>query len=416
MRENKTLEFKENITTSSFLKTVCAFANYNNGKIIFGISDDGTIKGIDDPVRACLDLENKINDSIKPVPPYTLEINNDNTITLEVEKGIYIPYFYKGKVYKRNDSATIEVDRLELNRLVLMGMNQTYEEQVSSKQDLTFLQLEKEFVQNLKIDKINTDILKTLGFYTNDSYNNAAALIADNNQFLGIDIIRYGKNINELMDRQTFDNMSIFKMFHLTMEMFEKYYCYEKIEGSQRKKKEIVPNQAFRESLANAIVHRTWDANARIKISMFQDKIEITSPGGLPLNITVEEYLDGQVSSLRNPIIANVFFRLDYIEMFGSGIRRIKEAYASTLSAPDFKLFENSITVILPSIDINIDISEDEQTILDVLKISQKLSRTQIEELTGFNKSKAVRLLSSLCEKGLVLRKGSGNNIKYQSK
>ena len=96
--------------------------------------DDGIAKGIDDPNEACLNLENKINDSIKPVPFYTLEINKDNTITLEVKKGIYTPYFYKGKAYKRNDTATIEVDRLELNRLVLEGMSQTYEEQVVERQ------------------------------------------------------------------------------------------------------------------------------------------------------------------------------------------------------------------------------------------------------------------------------------------
>ena len=141
MKETKTLEFKETTETNSFLKTVSAFANYSDGKIIFGVCDDGMIKGIDNPNEACLNLENKLNDSIKPIPFYTLEINGDNTITMEVKKGIYTPYFYKGKAYKRNDTATIEVDRLELNRLVLEGMNQTYEEQVSSKQDLTFLQL-----------------------------------------------------------------------------------------------------------------------------------------------------------------------------------------------------------------------------------------------------------------------------------
>lgn len=149
MKETKTLKFKETTGTNSFLKTVSAFANYSDGKIIFGICDNGTIRGIDNPNEDCLNLENKLNDSIKPIPFYTLEINDDNTITMEVKKGIYTPYFYRGKAYKRNDTATIEIDRLELNRLVLEGMNQTYEEQVSSKQDLSFLQLEKELSEKL---------------------------------------------------------------------------------------------------------------------------------------------------------------------------------------------------------------------------------------------------------------------------
>ena len=413
MKETKILEFKETTETKSFLKTVSAFANYSDGKIVFGICDDGTVKGIDDPNEACLNLENKLNDSIKPIPFYTLEINKDNTITLEVKKGIYTPYFYKGKAYKRNDTATIEVDRLELNRLVLEGMSQTYEEQVSSKQELSFLQLEKELSEKLGIDKITADILRTLGLIKNHKYNNAAALIADKNEYLGIDIVRFGKNINELMNRSMCDNISILQMYHHAMEFYEMYYIYEKIEGSQRIKKELIPSEAYREVLANALVHRLWDINSRIRISMFEDRIEISSPGGLPPGLDEEEYLNGQISNLRNPIIGNIFFRLNYIEMFGSGIKRIKAAYNDSLSKPKFKIFNNSIEVCLPIMESKTIISDDEQAIIDILSNSQKISRLQIEGIAGFTKSKTVRLLTSLNDKGIVLKSGSGPNTKY---
>ena len=375
--------------------------------------DDGIAKGIDDPNEACLNLENKLNDSIKPIPFYTLEINKDNTITLEVKKGIYTPYFYKGKAYKRNDTATIEVDRLELNRLVLEGMSQTYEEQVSSKQELSFLQLEKELSEKLGIDKITADILRTLGLIKNHKYNNAAALIADKNEYLGIDIVRFGKNINELMNRSMCDNISILQMYHHAMEFYEMYYIYEKIEGSQRIKKELIPSEAYREVLANALVHRLWDINSRIRISMFEDRIEISSPGGLPPGLDEEEYLNGQISNLRNPIIGNIFFRLNYIEMFGSGIKRIKAAYNDSLSKPKFKIFNNSIEVCLPIMESKTIISDDEQAIIDILSNSQKISRLQIEGIAGFTKSKTVRLLTSLNDKGIVLKSGSGPNTKY---
>lgn len=115
-----------------------------------------------------------------------MEINADNTIILQVHKGPYTPYLYKGKAYKRNDSATIEIDRLELNRLVLEGINETYEEQQSSKQDLSFVQLEKELSEKLGNGKITADILRTLGLFANGKYNNAAALVADENQHMGI--------------------------------------------------------------------------------------------------------------------------------------------------------------------------------------------------------------------------------------
>ena len=119
MKEHRELEFKESIT-NTFLKTVSAFANYGNGKIIFGISDDGRYVGIENTKQACLDIENKINDAIKPLPKYTIDIdNNTKLITLTVEKGKDMPYLYKGKAYIRNDSSTIEVGQIELKRLTM---------------------------------------------------------------------------------------------------------------------------------------------------------------------------------------------------------------------------------------------------------------------------------------------------------
>ena len=121
MRENQKLEFKSDIT-NTFLKTVSAFANYGGGEIIFGISDDGVTVGVNNLDQTCLDIENKINDSISPKPNFTFNINRKkNTITLSVKEGSLKPYLYKAKAYKRNGTSTIEVDRIELNRLILKG-------------------------------------------------------------------------------------------------------------------------------------------------------------------------------------------------------------------------------------------------------------------------------------------------------
>ena len=99
--------------------------------------------------------------------------------------------------------------------------------------------------------------------------------------------------------------------------------------------------------------------------------------------------------------------------MFGSGIKRIKAAYDDSLSKPEFRVFNNSIKVRLPVVESEITITDDEQAIIDILSTSQKLSRLQLEDKTGFTKSKTVRLLASLSNKGMVLRSGSGSNIKY---
>ena len=138
MRETRTIEFKETIT-NTFLKTVSAFSNYDGGTIFFGIDDDGNVKGLPDVKQSCLDIENKINDSISPQPNYTLETqNNDQTIKLTVKSGVQKPYLYKSKAYKRNDTATIEVDTLEFSRLILEVKNIRFEELPCKEQKLSF--------------------------------------------------------------------------------------------------------------------------------------------------------------------------------------------------------------------------------------------------------------------------------------
>ena len=122
MRETRQLEFKETIT-NTFLKTVSAFANYDGGEIYFGLDDDGVVKGLADTKQACLDIENKINDSISPQPSYTLEaLSNNQLVKLTVKPGTQKPYLYKSKAYKRNDTATIEMDTLEFSRIVLLSL------------------------------------------------------------------------------------------------------------------------------------------------------------------------------------------------------------------------------------------------------------------------------------------------------
>ncbi len=414
MRENKRLEYKENMESGTFLKTISAYANYGGGKIIFGIADDGTVKGISKPEEACLNLENKINDSIKPVPEYSIEIGEDSTIILSVCEGPYKPYLYKGKAYKRYDSATIEVDRLEYGRLILEGQNQSYEELPSSMQELTFDRLEEELKKSLGITCLNKDILKTLELYSEKrGFNNAAALLADKNQFPGIDMIRFGSSIDEIMDRATFEHMSVLAQLSSCIEMFQTYYQYEKIEGVERKQIDKIPEKAFREAIANALVHRAWDVRASIKISMFEDRIEISSPGGLPAGIGREEYLNGQISVLRNPILGNVFFRLKYIEKFGTGIMRINRSYSNALEKPSYQIFENSIQVVLPVIASDEKLSEKDKKILDIIRDKGTVSRSEIEKLAGIGKDSTIRSLNLLLKKHIIEKTGAGRGVKY---
>lgn len=414
MRETRTLEFKETIT-NTFLKTVSAFSNYDGGIILFGVDDDGNIKGLPDVKQACLDIENKINDSITPQPDYTLEVqNNDQTIKLTVKSGLQKPYLYKSKAYKRNDTATIEVDTLEFSRLVLDGKNIRFEELPCKDQELSFEILHRKLKEIVRIENFDKDTLKTLNLYDDvNGFNNAAGLLADKNHFPGIDIVKFGENISIIQKRSTFENISILEVYEKAIEVFRDYYQYEVIQGADRKKMEKIPEAAFREAIANALIHRVWDVDSQIRVSMFDDRIEIVSPGGLPSGITEEEYLSGKLSVLRNRNLANVFYRLGFVEIFGMGITRIKQLYAEALIKPDFEVSENAIKIVLPIFEKNADLTKDEIIIYKLLSKTMLKPISEVAPYVPFGKSKTTKLLKEMCQKGVITVEGKGKGTKY---
>ena len=414
MRETRILEFKETIT-NTFLKTVSAFSNYDGGIILFGVDDDGNIKGLSDVKQACLDIENKINDSITPQPDYMLEIqNNDQMIKLTVKSGFHKPYLYKSKAYKRNDTATIEVDTLEFSRLVLDGKNIRFEELPCQYQELSFEILHRKLKENIRIKNFDKDTLKTLNLYDDvNGFNNAAGLLADKNHFPGIDIVKFGENISIIQKRSTFENISVLEVYEKAIDVFRDYYQYEVIQGADRKKMEKVPEAAFREAIANALIHRVWDVNSQIRVSMFDDRIEIVSPGGLPSGITEEEYLSGKLSVLRNRNLANVFYRLGFVEIFGTGITRIKQLYAESLIKPDFEVSENAIEIVLPIFEKNADLTEDEIVIYKLLSKTMLKPISEVAPYVPFGKSKTIKLLKEMCQKGVIAVEGKGKGTKY---
>lgn len=417
MRETRTMEFKETIT-NTFLKTVSAFSNYDGGVILFGVNDEGNSKGLSDVKQSCLDIENKINDSISPQPDYKLETqNNDKIIKLTVQSGAQKPYLYRSKAYKRNDTATIEVDTQEFSRLVLEGKNIRFEELPCIDQNLTFQILQRKLKEHIQIETFSQDTLKTLNLYDNaNGYNNAAGLLADQNHFPGIDMVRFGENISIIQKRVTFENRSILEVYEKAIEIFRDYYQYEEIKGADRKKIEKIPEAAFREAIANGLIHRIWDVESQIRVLMFEDRIEVVSPGGLPAGITKEEYLSGKLSVLRNRNLANVFYRLGFVEIFGTEIMRIRQLYEKSLRKPEFEVSENAIQIVLPIWESNLDLTEDEKMIYGILSKNRLKSMGEIAPYVSFGRSKTTKLLKEMEEKGIITVEGKGRSTKYSIK
>ncbi len=417
MQENANLEFKSEFT-KSFLKTVSAFANYGDGEILFGVDDAGRPVGIEDPKELCLRIENSINDALEPLPTYSLDQEDrggKQIVRLKVLQGADTPYYASGKAYKRSHTATMRVDASELKRLVMKGLNVSFEERPALDQALSFEVLDEALKEKLGIDDVDDKVYRTLELYTSDhGFNNAAAVFADENEFPGIDIVKFGKSISEFMDRSRVDHMSALKLYDEALVMFDRYYVYEAIDGFTREKKSMIPEVAYREAIANALVHRVWDVSAMIRVSFFDDRIEVTSPGGLPNDVTEEDYLAGRLSVLRNPIIAGVFARLGYIERFGTGIPRIKAAYGGSGLQPQFTVSDSSITVILPTLAIAEALDDAERRVLDLLEKHGPLKRSEIEKSLDAGKSKVNRILKQLSDKKLIEIEGTGRSTRYK--
>ena len=175
----------------------------------------------------------------------------------------------------------------------------------------------------------------------------------------------------------------------------------------------MIPEAAFREAVANALIHRVWDINSQMRVLMFDDRIEVISPGGLPGGISEEEYLSGRISVLRNQIIAQIFYRLNIVEVFGTGIIRIKQLYSSSTTKPRFEVSENAIKVILPITDTQMDLSDDERKVYALLSKNMYKSISEITPYVEFGKSKVTALLKSMANRGIVVIEGKGRGTKY---
>lgn len=298
--------------------------------------------------------------------------------------------------------------------MLLEGENITFDSLISKEKNLEFKVLEDRLKKVVGIEKLSKDTLLTLELYKKDEgYTVAGELLADENSFVGIDMAKFGATISIFSDRAIHERISILSQFDKALEKYRQYYKYEEIKGAYREVHEKIPEMAFREALANALVHRTWDVNAMVKISMFDDRIEIASPGGLPKGLSKQEYIDGQISVLRNPILASVFFRLKIIERFGTGVQRIIESYENSRVFPKFSVYDSSIKIILPVVEKDLSaLSLEEKEIYDIVCKGQKTT-SQILENVSFGKTKLIRILNQLIDKSYISKEGSGRTTKY---
>ena len=453
--ESKNIEYKVAVPKKSekYMKTVVAFANGNGGKIVFGI-DDKTLEivGMDeDNIFKTMDaITNAISDSCEPRirPDVTLQTVNDKTvIVVEILPGAMRPYYIKSEgmtegTYMRVSGTTRPVEGYMLKELILEGQNRYFDSEPCRE-----LQITDEDIQNLcktmketaikntwqnsekaKIKDITKNTLLSWGILTEVQGEifptNAYALLTG--QLRMQPVIQCGlfkgKDRAYFADRKEFDGPIQNQVDAAYQYVLEKINMGMQIQGIYRQDVYELPTDSVRELIANAVAHRSYLEPGNIQVAIFDDRLEVTSPGMLLNNVSIKKMMEGY-SKPRNPAIANAFAYMKIIEKWGTGIPRIfRECREYGLPDPelidfdgDFRvnMYRNTAIDYSPRVNdrvndkVNDRVNEIEEKILKFIDNDPAITITQLSMELELSRKTIAAKLKILKEKKMIDRVGS---------
>ena len=335
--ETNRIENKEQLN-EDFEQEVIAFLNYKEGGIIYvGINKDGQVVGIGNTDLTQLQIKDRIKNNIQPSTlglfDVTVEtIDNKEVIKVIISSGTEKPYYLRKKgrtpegCYIRVGSSKERMTERMIDDMYARRIKNTLKEIDSPRQELTFNQLKIYYEEHGL--KLNDNFLQNLDLLTSEGkYNYNAFLLADENT-VSIKFVRYlGTNKLELLENLEFGNRCLITATQRILDRLDvENTTYAKIEYFGRKEQEKIDSKALKEAVINAIVHNDYSYGNSPIIELYSDRIEITSAGGLPQELSQEEFLEG-VTAPRNKELIRVFKDVDLIENIGSGVLRILDAY-----------------------------------------------------------------------------------------
>lgn len=355
--ENQEREFKVKYT-EDIKREVVAFLNTNDGVIFVGIDKNGETVGLDDADVVMQKISSSVRNSIRPDCGQFIKINSEEKdgktiVRVNVVKGTHQPYYLGEKglrpngVFVRMGSTTVQAQEEQIRELLKQSEKEEYESKIAARQDLTFDYAEKVFAE--RSVKFENNQKKTLGLVTNDGfYTNLALLLSDQCSHSIKCAIFEGLGKTVFKDRKEFSG-SLFKQIDDVLDYLNVNNKIRSVIGAKtRTDEKEYPETSIREAVLNALIHRDYSFGGSVLISLFDDRLEITSLGGLVNGISKEALFIG-ISETRNKKLADVFYRLRYIEAYGTGIPRIMESYRDMSIKPKINLFENTFQIVIPN-------------------------------------------------------------------
>lgn len=430
-QESETVELKS-IVVDDIKKELIAFANCKGGKLYIGVQDDGTVSGLDDPDGAALQISNMVRDAIKPdltlfLHYETLNVDGKRIIAVDIQQGTERPYYIAKKglrpegVYVRQGYSSVPATNTAIRRMIKDTDGDRFEEMRSLEQDLTFEAAEKEFSErNIPFGQAQ---MKTLGIMSHDGvYTNLGLLLSDQCVHTIKAAVFEGATQNEFKDRKEFSGSLFRQMDEVYNYIDFRNQIHSSFAKLRRIDKKDYPEVAVREALLNLIVHREYSFRASTFISIYTDRIEFTSIGGLVSGVTLKDVMMG-ISICRNVKLANIFYRLELIEAYGTGILKIMDAYSGTGKTPKIETSDNAFKIILPNLNTQkeqIEPSDDRpagsimiETVLSLARKQSTFTRKDVEMALGISQTTCGRLLKQMLKNGQIITEGKGRNTHY---
>lgn len=436
--ENKTTELKREYV-DDIKNTVIAFANCDGGTLYIGVNDDGSVCGVDNVDDVMLRVTNAIRDAVRPDVTMFVECRNEvideiPVVCVTVQRGTARPYYLHSKgirpegVYVRQGASTVPATDAAILSMIKETSGDSYEAARSLNQQLTFEKATAFFrKRKVAFGKTQMRTLHLIG--EDDTYTNLAFLLSDQCSHTLKLAVFEGSKKTVFKDRQELTG-SLLEQLEEAFAYIERYNrTRAEFSGLDRVDLRDYPPEAVREALLNAIVHRDYAFSGSTLISIFEDRIEFVTIGGLVKGITLEDVKLG-VSVLRNQHLANIFYRLRLIEAYGTGILKINESYDEHTVKPVIETTNNAFKITLPNSNYQVEnqgflitgkanssiSGKKDARIATILKLCQdqgSIVRTDVEKALGVSQATAILLLRGLVDDGVLVKKGKGRNLRY---
>lgn len=442
--ENKKIEYKRELPSKSdkYIKSLVAFANTSGGKLVIGIEDENhEVIGVDEAeVFSMIDtITNVISDTVEPqrVPNITCStVFGKYIIIVEIYPGNHRPYYIKsiGKergTYIRISGSTRHVDSIQLKELELQGMNQSYDETVLVGHELDMdaaqklcvdikkyiveatdgkVKVKDVTIQNLEnwgiVKRVENTLVPTVAF---------DLLTTNSNRFAKVQCALFkGITRSVFIDKREFEGSLYSQIEESYQFILNHINLGAEIDGIIRKDIYELPVRAIREAIVNAVTHRNYMDNSCVQVCIYDDRVEIISPGMLFGGLTLEMMMSGS-SKIRNTGIDEIFSRMHIVEGWGTGVQRMFDGCKEyNIQPPKFTEIGDCFRVEFFRKKTNVHVNVQENTkmskkelVCEIIAERNDISNKKIAKKLNCSPKTVYRYIKELKSDGIIERVGS---------